>query len=348
MVSQDAGVGPAAVTVADFNKDGDLDLAVANYKENTISILLGSGNGGFDIHYKLSNGQYAGPNGIAIGDINNDGHLDLAVVNSNASNVGIFLGQGKGKFSSQKTYSTGMNSAPLGLALADVNNDQFLDLVVSDNATSAVLVFLGSGNGTFNVIGAFSTGANSQPYSIVIKDLNRDSFLDLIVTNSGANNIGVFLGDGTGVFITQTTFSTGLSPRSLVVVDINQDQILDIATANFLGNSVSVLLGNADGRFSEQKTFLTGDGSSPNSIQSGDFDRDGKMDLAVANSGMSNIGLLIGYGNGVFRQDRIYTTGKNSYPDDIAVGDFNGDNRLDIISANFNDDNVGIFQNTCS
>lgn len=348
MVSQDAGEGPISLSVADFNKDGDLDLAIANSKENTISILLGSGNGGFDIHYKLSNEKYAAPNDIAIGDINNDGYLDVAVVNSNTSSVGIFLGRGKGKFSSQMTYSTGINSLPLGLALADVNNDRYLDLVVSENETSAVLVCLGDGKGKFQLVGAFSTGMNSHPSSIVIKDLNRDNYLDLIVTNSLANNVGIFLGDGTGIFTAQTTFSTGLYPRGLVVNDFNQDQIFDIATANSLGNSVSVLLGKGNGKFTTGKTFSTGNGSSPYSIECGDFDRDGKLDLAVVNSRTNNIGLLIGFGNGIFRQDKIYSTGKNSSPNDIAIGDFNGDNRLDIVSANYNDDNIGIFQNTCS
>ena len=348
MVSRDTGTGPAAVAVADFNKDGDLDLAVADYVEGTISILLGSGDGGFDSHYKLSNGQFAGPNGIAVGDVNNDGHMDVAVVNSNASQFGIFLGQGNGKFSSQMTCSTGRNSSPLGLALGDVNNDKILDVVVSDNATGTLMVFLGEGNGRFDVIGAFATGTNSEPYSLVIEDLNRDKYLDLVVTNSGTNNIGVFLGDGTGNFARQQTFSTDRSPRTLVAGHFNEDKILDIATANFLANSVSILLGNGDGTFTQQRSVSTGEKSFPYAIDSADFDRDGRLDLVVANSEANNVGVLIGSGNGTFRQGGTYGTGQNSYPDDVAVGDFNGDQRVDIISTNYNHDTVGIFQNTCS
>jgi hypothetical protein len=107
MVSQSTGVGPAAITTADFNNDGILDLAIANYKEGTTSVLLGNGNGAFTEQTTLSNGINAGTIGIVVGDLNKDNQLDLVVVNSNNSNVGVFFGQGNGNFLQQIMYSTG-------------------------------------------------------------------------------------------------------------------------------------------------------------------------------------------------------------------------------------------------
>lgn len=348
MTSKATGTKPTVGATDDFNNDGFLDVAIVNYDESTTSILLGNGNGGFNEQNKLSNGNNAQTNNIAIGDLNNDNKLDLVVVNSGASNIRIFLGQGDGSFSTQTTLSTGTGSSPLGIAIGDLNKDNKRDIVVSDSTNNRLLIFIGNGNGTFIQTNILSTGTNSRPYSIVMNYFNSDTNLDIVVSNANANNIGVFLGDGTGNFGQQTTYTTGSQPNTLVSADFNRDGILDIATANYLGNSISVLLGNGDGTFREQTTFSTGSGSLPNAIDSGDFDRDNKQDLIVVNSGTNNIDILLGRGNGNFKTQKFYSTGSDSNPNDILIGDFNRDNQLDFISVNSNKNNIGIFINTCS
>jgi hypothetical protein len=350
MISKVTGTGPAAVKVADFNNDSFLDLAVANYNEGTTSILFGNGNGSFEQHVDLSNGANAGTIGIAIGDINKDNRLDIVVANRNASNVGVFLGQGNGSFSQQIKFSTGVDSAPVALALDDLNNDTILDLAVTDHENDILLVFLGIGNGTFTKILTLSTGNYSGPYLVVIDDFNKDNRPDIAVGNGdvGGNYVGIFLGNRTEGFSGQTKYYIKSGPYALVADDFNRDRILDIATANYYGNDTSILLGNGDGTFRQGYSFSTGSGSLPYAIVSGDFNRDNILDLIVPNSGTDNVGILLGYGNGKFRNQQTYSTGNGSSPVDVAIGDLNGDNRLDFISANYNSNTIGIFLSTCS
>ncbi|CAF3457993.1 unnamed protein product [Rotaria sp. Silwood1] len=348
MTSQVVGVGPMAVKAADFNNDNFLDLVVVNRDGDTTSILLGYGDGTFKQHKSLSNGANAGPNGIAIGDVNKDNQLDIVVVNRKGSNVGIFLGQGNGNFSEQIIFPTGNGSSPAGLSLNDLNNDSILDLVVADHENDRLLVCLGIGNGTFTKTLVLSTGNHSGPYLIIINDFNKDNRLDIAVGNGDGNYVGIFLGDGTGKFSGQTTYYIESGPYALVASDFNRDGLLDIVTANYYGNNTSILLGNNDGSFRRKNTFSTGSGSLPYAIDSGDFNGDNILDLIVPNSGTDNVGILIGYGNGRFRKQKTYSTGSGSSPVDVTIGDFNGDNRLDFVIANHNHNTVGIFLNTHS
>jgi hypothetical protein len=347
MVSQATGVGPMAVKAADFNNDSFLDLAVVNYNESTTTILLGYGNGSFEQHVNLSNGVDAGTTGIVIRDINKDNRLDIVVTNRKISNVVVFLGQGNGNFSTQIILSTGTGSTPAGLALDDLNNDTFLDLVVTDHENGVLDVFLGIGDGTFTKIDTLSTGNNSGPYLIVINDFNNDNRLDIAVGNGDGNYVGIFLGNGSGSFSEQTKYYIASGPYALVADDFNRDGVLDIVTANYDGGSISILFGNGDGTFRRQYTFSTGGGSFPYAIASDDFNRDNILDLIVPNSGTDNVGILLGYGNGRFSYQTTYSTGSGSRPVEVTVGDFNGDNRLDFISANYNHGTIGIFLSTC-
>jgi hypothetical protein len=229
-----------------------------------------------------------------------------------------------------------------------LNNDTILDLVVTDHVNAFLLVFLGTGNGTFTKTLTLSTGNYSGPYLVVIDDFNQDNRLDIAVGNGDGKYVGIFLGNSAGNFLGQTKYYIESGPYALIAVDFNRDGVLDIVTANYEGNSTSVLFGNGDGTFRQQNTYSTGGGSLPYAIASGDFNRDNIQDLIVPNSGTDNVGILLGYGNGKVRNQKTYSTGSGSGPVDITIGDLNGDNRLDFISANYNDNTVGIFLSTSS
>lgn len=119
-------------------------------------------------------------------------------------------------------------------------------------------------------------------------------------------------------------------------------------TANYDGNSATLLVGNGDGSFRQRNSFSIGSGSLPYAIAAGDFNRDNIQDLIIANSGTNNVSILLGYGNGKFRNQQTYSTGNGSSPVDVAVGDLNGDNRLDFVSVNHDHNTIGVFLSTCS
>ncbi|CAF5078822.1 unnamed protein product, partial [Rotaria sp. Silwood1] len=130
-------------------------------------------------------------------------------------------------------------------------------------------------------------------------------------------------------------------PSSLVIRDFNNDKYLDIAVANYGTNDVSILFGNANGTFANQIAFSTGFGSHPYSIAAGYFNDDVFLDIAVANYGMNEIGVLLSYDNGSFANQVTYSTGSSS-PYFIDVGDLNQDNRLDIVVTNHGTNNIAV------
>ena len=336
---------PRAVTLADFNKDEKLDIAMTNYGLGNVGVLLNDANKAFGVQIMLSTGDLSLPASIAAGDLNSDSELDLVVANSGSENLGILYGQGNGSFSSQTTFSTGLRSIPISVMIADINDDKKLDIVVADCATDSILTLLKYDIGALEKHGMHSTGTNSFPVSVAVGDLNNDGWLDFVVANYGSHHVGVFLGLGHGFFSNQTTYPTGSGsfPRSIALADFNNDTYLDMIVCNFWGNTIGIFLSFGNGTFSDGVTYSTGENSHPQSIAIGDLNDDNYLDIVVANNNDNNIGVFLGYNNGIFSTLRTYSTGSNSVPCSVAIGDFNNDNQLDIIVVNYLGDGVGIF-----
>ncbi|CAF4301274.1 unnamed protein product, partial [Rotaria sordida] len=205
---------------------------VTNPGNNNIALLFGYANEAFVKETTLSTGNGSQPQSFAIGDFNNDNHMDIAVVNSRTNNVGIFLGYGNNSFTNQLTYTTGV--APKAVALGDFNNDSNLDIVVVNSEDDNISIFLVYGNGSFTNQMTFSTGSNSEPYSVAVGDFNNDTLLDIIVANHGSNSVCVFLQYGNSNFSDPKFFSVGYGrlPFSVVVGDFNNDRKLDLVIAN--------------------------------------------------------------------------------------------------------------------
>jgi len=347
------GSYPNAVAVYDFNRDAKLDITVSNYGSNNggnyVGVFLGNGDGTFPELLTYSMGAVSGPYSIAVADFNNDTRLDITVANHDDNNVGVLLGNGDGTFQAQMTFSTGVGSLPLSVTVGDFNQDTRMDIAVANGGGDNVGVFLGNGDGTFAVQTTFSTGANSAPNAVAVGDFNNDTRLDIAVANFDGNNVGVLLGNGDGTFQAQMIFSfgAGSAPISLAVGDFNNDTRLDIAVANFGSNTVGVSLGNGNGTFLVQPAFSTGVASDPSTVAVGDFNNDTRLDIVVANIGIYNVVIFLGNGNGTFTGPMILSTGNGSYPISVAVGDFNQDTLLDIAVANYGNNSIGIFLNTC-
>ena len=336
---------PQYIINGDINKDNYLDIVTVNSKNDSISVFMGYGNGSFAPQMMYSTGIDSYPYAMAIGDLNNDNRLDLVIANSGTDNIGILFRFDYTTFQSGKTYSSEDSLGPWGIVAGDFNNDNYQDLAVAFYKSDNIGVLLGYGNGSFGVIITHPTGNGSEPNSLATHDFNDDGRLDIVVANSGTGNIVILLGYGNGSFATIETYSTGKysDPSAVVIIDINNDDRMDIIVANWGTNNIGILFGCGNFTFTAIVTYSTGDYSGPDSIAVSDFNNDGQLDIAVANYYTNNIGIFIGFGNGSFESQVTYSSGDQSYPFWVTVGDFNNDNRVDIATANFNANNVGIF-----
>ncbi|MGA7219431.1 MAG: FG-GAP-like repeat-containing protein [Candidatus Sulfotelmatobacter sp.] len=325
---------PQDVATADFNGDGQLDLAVPT-GNNTVSILLGTGTGSFSTHVEYP--VPAHPIAIAVGDFNGDGKIDLAMVAGYQSQISILLGNGDGTFQAYQNFATG--SHPSALAVADVNGDGKLDIVVANYNGETVSVLLGNGDGTFQAHVDYATG--NGPSGVAIGDFNGDGKLDLVVANNTDNTASILLGNGDGTFQAPATYATAINPNSVVVGDFNGDGFLDLAVGTS-NKSVSVLLGNGNGTFQNHKEY--GIGANAVVVATADMNSDGKLDLISANYSDNTVSTLIGNGDGTFKVESVFLT--NSGPAGVAIGDFNDNGKLDIAVPATNGNVVSVLTDT--
>lgn len=249
---------------------------------------------------------------------------------------------------SASTFPTG--AGPTSVAVGDFNGDRKLDLVVGDTESGSVSILLGKGDGTFQsaIDYPVGPGGSNEFYEVAVADFNGDGKLDLAVSDYNGNDVSVLLGNGDGTFQTAVNYSAGTNPTSVAVADLNGDGNLDLVVSNqtcpggACGTAVvSVLLGNGDGTFQSHLDYPAG--VDANWVVAADFNRDGKLDLAVANGQsscpgcQSGFSILLGNGDGTFQAPVTYYGATN--PDSIATADFNGDGKLDLLLV----DNLGLF-----
>ncbi len=326
------GPVPLAVVAADVNGDGKPDLVVANSNGNTVSVLLGNGNGTFHAQETLLAG--AKPVALAVADVSGDSKPDIVVANDLSNTLSVLLGNGNGTFQAQQTFATG--KGPTSVAVGDVNGDGKPDIVVANYNGNTVSVLLGNGNGTFQAQQTFATG--TYPVAVKFADVNGDGKPDIVVANNLSSTVSVLLGNGNGTFQAQQTFPCGAYPQSLAIGDVNGDGKADLALTNNSSGTVSVLLGNGNGTFQASRFFATNLGT--NSVELGDVNGDGKPDLVVANFGNNTVSVLLGNGNGTFQAQQMFAAGFG--PSAVALGDVNGDGKLDLAIADEDSDTVNV------
>lgn len=329
------GHSPSAVAVGDFNGDGKLDMAVADEGDNTVSILLGNGDGTFQSQSTFPTG--VAPDAIVAGDFNGDGKLDLGVANFTDNTISILLGNGDGTFTAGRTI-TGVNS-PVAMVTGDFRSAGKLDLAVLDQADGLVSVFPGNGDGTFAT--KIDTSAGRSPSALVTGDFNGDGKTDLAVTNSGSNSVSVLLGNGDGTFFKRIDFGTGVGPSAIASADFNGDGRPDLAVTNKVDNTLSILLGNGDGTFGAPTSFTTDAG--PAALLSGNFASGTFPDLIVVCESANTLDVFLGLGNASFATPLSVPTGNS--PVAAAKGDFAGTGLLDVTVANQSSNTVSVILN---
>ena len=302
------GAGPTWISTGFFNTKTDttntiVDMAVANQTAGTVSILHGNGDGTFTAEPSLTLPTGAGPTAIAVGDFNDDGFADLAVVNKNANSVTIFLGNGDETFQTPVTTLVTGNAPTSIVAQAfNPNAPGIIDLAVTNSTDNTLQIFLGNGKGTFSNGVTYNTGVT--PVYVASADVNLDGNLDLVVADSGAatstnsvgNSVSVFLGNGDGTFIlpggTRMDFAAGTTPTSLVIADFNDDGIPDLMVTASGDNAAALMLG-AGGGFFNTPPIEVPVGTTPDSVATADFNGDGLPDVAISNFGSNTATVIL-------------------------------------------------------
>jgi hypothetical protein len=349
---QIVGRTPTNMIVADFDGDGNSDIALVNWYDGSVQVLYGDGKGGSSYSYQMPIGTppYGGAFNLAAGDFNGDGIVDLAVITSDGY-VHILQFAGDRSFSDfSKTY---VGNSPEYIAVGDFNNDGTLDVLISCEEPYGMYYMEGTGFGSLDPPKAINI--TRLPGQIAVADFNGDGNLDFAVGSIGSL-VTVYLGDGNSNFSLLNTLYGGADPESVVVGDFNGDGSPDLASISDSDDLITVFLNNNNGTgiLSEKATYSTGSNAVTASITVGDFNGDGVTDLAYTTS-IANpysmdpdsayettVAVLKGKGDGTFSAGPTAITGKNPFA--VVAGDWNGDGFTDLAVSNAFDDTIGLYE----
>jgi hypothetical protein len=289
--------------------------------------------------------------GVATGDFNEDGKPDLVV--TGATGVSVFLGKGDGTFALTPASPIRVPSPPYDdfaspligpIGVGDFNNSGHLGLAIGEVPNEAAIILLGNGDGTFVFSSAeIANAPGGQISSVEAADFNGDGSLDLAITDQIGGVSPVDLGYGKGAFnVAADLFVSGF-PAGVAVGDFNGDGKLDAVVAgggstDDGGSGLDVSLGNGDGTFTQGSTSPILLGTNLTAILTGDFNGDGKLDLAVTDAGGNAVIILLGNGDETFGTPTTIPVGNG--PESIIAADFNNDGKLDLAIANLGDNTI--------
>lgn len=298
-----AGHAPNDIAVGDFNRDGKVDLAFANHEEKYLTVLLGDGQGGFS---PASDSPFAvevkpHTHGVATGDLNSDGNLDLVTDSWQTDQVEVLFGDGKGGFRMPGTFFPVGQHPYQRVRVADLNDDGKADVMTTNLEGDNVTVLLGDGRGGFSPSAGSPFHCGDSPFNFAIGDVNGDGKPDLAIVNSpsstsdrkGKDGLTILLGDGAGGFrmMTGSPFATGKTPNLAAIGDTNGDRIADIAVSSPDGNNITLFLMSSQGTVASSSTIaVTGH---PKGLTIRDLNGDGKAEIVITNNSDNTVTVIL-------------------------------------------------------
>lgn len=344
--------GPGNILIGDMNNDRKLDLIVACDSTRSIVILPGKGDGRFGAP-RSETTMTVSPGDIALGDLNRDGNLDLAVSSHDSYEVTLLLGDGRGGLALAPTspfaMKLGQHPHTHGLAIADMNRDDKLDLVIANNADNDVSIALGDGRGNFTRAAQSPYPVGPSPYPFAVGDVNNDGWMDIVATASAtgpsrreqlplSRALTLLLSDGKGGFAShQLPIRTG-APWFAAISDLNGDRKVDIVATHHEQNAMTVMIGNGRGGFVEGSGSPFDFGLALSHVVIADVNRDAKNDV-IGSSGDS-IRVMLGDGRGGFQARASMPVGRGAWR--FAVADLNVDGKLDVVTSNSESNNLSV------
>jgi hypothetical protein len=322
---------PQRLAIADLNADGRLDVAVAytGTSSTSVAVMLGAGNGTFLAPTTYTVGT--NPQGIAVGDVNQDGKLDVVTANQSSSTVSVLLGNGDGTLQPATNRSTGASSSPGSVAVADLGGDGYPEVVVGLNAGG--LAILPNAAGVLGTPVAYA--GNSSPWVLLVADLNGDGRPDIAQTST-TMKLSVRLNDGSGAFPAKVEYGVpGLGPNvtDLRAADVTGDGRPDLVLANAYQVAaadptlVAVFPSAGAGTFGAPVT--TSVAGTVRALAALDLTGDGRTDLAVSVDSLGTVSLLANDGAGGLLPESSFPAVPGPYA--MAAGDFTGDGRPDLL-----------------
>lgn len=299
-----AGSIPNDISINDFNKDGNMDLAFANHEKNYLTVLLGNGKGSFapapGSPFHVTGKPHT--HGIATGYFNKDSWLDLVTDSWGNDQVEVLFGDSLHLFKTPGKFFKVGKRPYQRLRAEDLNGDGMDDIVTTNTEGNNATVLIANGKGGFDeAVGSpFKCGDN--PFGLAIGDINKDGKPDLAIINSpgsmgegkGKNGLTVLLGDGSGKFTTMkgSPFEAGKIPNRVAIGDVNGDGVNDIVSSDNDSDKIYLFLVHKSGSILSQSTITVG--NHPKGIVIVDLNGDGKGEIVVCNNADNDISIVIG------------------------------------------------------
>ncbi len=341
---------PEVLVSGDFNQDGNLDVAANVTGFDNVVIYLGDGQGGLSLQRHIATDTLN--KGLVAADFDGDGHLDLLTATAWGYDLDIYRGDGLSGFSFQGQLKG--DGEPTRIFLKDLNKDGILDVVANAPDEGKVLIYLGDGKGGFVAPNLEVSDGLTKDFDLSVEDFDGDGNLDIAalnVVNNGTKgaSVVVFLGDGTGAFTMTTAFPVNALPTTIESRDLNNDGKPDLLVAgalpgNHTGNFISTYLGDGTGHFTTKQIIDLGTGNLKGLVAIGDFNEDGKLDVAYPVTGSqtanhsTTILIYFGDGTGSLVAGPILTVGQE--PHSVITADMNKDGHLDLVNTNRTDGTV--------